>query len=77
MTSAGSTILREEVLPGTCSAIGESLGFNPFYLRILFALGMISSPVLALVAYAALTALATFMRWRALEPAYQGMVSPR
>ena len=69
--------MRDDTLRGTCSAIGEGLGFNPFYLRILFALGILSSPVLALALYAALTALATLMRWLASDPAYQGIGSPR
>ena len=70
-------MIREETLIGACQAMAEALGFNPLYLRILFALAILSSPVLALAAYAALTALTTVMRWLAFDPAYQGMSSPR
>jgi len=70
-------MIRDETLVGACQALGDGLGFDPLCLRILFALGMVSSPVLALAAYAALTAVATVLRLRAVDPAaYQGMGSP-
>ena len=70
-------MIRDETLVGACQAVGEGLGFNPLYLRVLFALAILSSPVLALAAYAALTALATVLRWLALDSSYQGIESPR
>ena len=58
-----SVIARDDTLLGACYAIGEDFGFNPLYLRILFAVAIFWSPAIALTAYAALTALVTLTRW--------------
>jgi phage shock protein C len=68
MASTGSIIARDDTLLGACYAVGEDFGFNPLYLRILFAFGILSSPALALAAYAALTALVTLTRWMVPDP---------
>lgn len=65
---ASSIIARDDTLLGACYAIGEDLGFNPLYLRILFAFGILWSPALAFVAYAALTAVVTLTRWMVPDP---------
>lgn len=66
---AGShPIARDDTLLGACYAIGEDFGFNPFYLRLLFAVGLLGFPAVALTAYAALTALVTLTRWLVPNP---------
>lgn len=59
---------RDDTLLGACYAIGEDFGFNPFYLRLVFAVGLLGFPALALSAYAALTALVTLTRWLVPNP---------
>ncbi len=61
-------IARDDTLLGACYAIGEDFGFNPFYLRLLFAVGLLAFPVAALTAYAALTALVALTRWLVPNP---------
>lgn len=66
---AGShPITRDDTLLGACYAIGEDFGFNPFWLRLLFAVGLLGFPAIALTAYAALTALVTLTRWLVPNP---------
>lgn len=62
-------MMRDDTLLGACYAIGEDFGFNPFYLRLLFAVGLLGYPAVALTAYAALTALVTLTRWLVPNPA--------
>ena len=61
-------IARDDTLLGACYAVGEDFGFNPFYLRLLFAVALLAFPVMALTAYAALTALVTLTRWLVPDP---------
>jgi phage shock protein C len=56
-------IARDDTLLGACYAIGEDFGFNPLYLRILFAVAIFWSPAITFTAYAALTALVALTRW--------------
>lgn len=67
---AGShPLTRDDTLLGACYAIGEDFGFNPFWLRLLFAVSLLGYPAVALTAYAALTALVTLARWLVPNPA--------
>ena len=61
-------LARDDTLLGACYAIGEDFGFNPLYLRLLFAFGLLGFPATALIAYAALTALVTLTRWLVPNP---------
>ena len=63
-----SPIARDDTLLGACYAIGEDFGFNPLYLRILFACAIFWSPAITFAAYAALTALVTLTRWMVPDP---------
>jgi phage shock protein PspC (stress-responsive transcriptional regulator) len=63
-----STIARDDTLLGACYAIGEDFGFNPLYLRLVFAFATFWSPAVALAAYAGLTALTTLTRWLVPDP---------
>ncbi|HEX8064620.1 MAG TPA: PspC domain-containing protein [Allosphingosinicella sp.] len=65
---AGSTIARDDTLLGACFAVGEDFGFNPLYLRLLFAFAIFWSPPVTFAAYAALTALTTLTRWLVPDP---------
>lgn len=67
--ASGHPIARDDTLLGACYAIGEDFGFNPLYLRLLFAFGLLAFPAIALTAYAALTALVTLTRWLVPNPA--------
>lgn len=66
---SGSTLMRDDTLLGACYAIGEDFGFNPLYLRLVFAFATFWSPAIALAAYAALTAMTTLTRWLVPDPA--------
>jgi phage shock protein C len=46
--------LRNHTILGVCEAIGEDFGFNPVFLRVLFAATVLWSPVIAIGAYLAL-----------------------
>lgn len=65
---ARSIIARDDTLLGACYAIGEDFGFNPLYLRILFAFGILWSPAVAFTTYAGLTALVALTRWLVPNP---------
>lgn len=69
MATAGSIVARDDTLLGVCFAIGEDFGFNPLYLRILFAVVLFWSPVAAFGGYAVLGAVVAFSRWLAPVPA--------
>jgi phage shock protein PspC (stress-responsive transcriptional regulator) len=66
---ANSIIARDDTLLGVCHAIGEDFGFNPLWLRILFAAVLFFSPIGAFAGYAGLGAIVAFSRWMAPNPA--------
>jgi phage shock protein PspC (stress-responsive transcriptional regulator) len=68
MAFADSVVARDDTLLGSCHALGEDFGFNPFYLRLLVAGVLFYSPVAALAIYTGLTALVTLSRWIAPNP---------
>ena len=70
MAGSLSPMARDDTLLGACYAVGEDFGFNPLWLRILFAFGVLSSPPIALTAYAALTAITVLARWMVPDPPY-------
>jgi phage shock protein C len=72
MAAPRSIVARDETLLGICHAIGEDFGFNPLYLRILFAAVLFWSPVAAFGGYALLGAIVAFSRWLAPVPAGAG-----
>src|SRR3954447_18096577 len=43
--------LRSHTILGVCEAVGEDFGFNPVFLRILFAASVMWSPTIAISAY--------------------------
>jgi len=48
--------LRSHTILGVCEAVGEDFGFNPVFLRILFAASVMWSPTIAISAYLGLGA---------------------
>jgi phage shock protein PspC (stress-responsive transcriptional regulator) len=76
MAGSLSAMARDDTLLGACYAVGEDFGFNPLWLRILFAFGVLSSPAISLTAYAALTAIVVLSRWMVPDPACAAEVRP-
>lgn len=68
MTGARSVFARDDTLFGACHALGEDFGFNPTWLRALFALGLFLSPAAAVAGYAACAALVAVARWLVPDP---------
>ena len=68
MFIADSIIARDDTLVGVCYGVAEDFGFNPTYLRILFAFAVFWSPIMAVGGYAALGAIVAFSRLVAPDP---------
>ncbi len=52
--SQPNLFLRDDTLLGVCQGLGEDFGFNPLWLRIVFAAALIWNPVYDIGAYLAL-----------------------
>jgi phage shock protein C len=63
MAAGRSIVARDDTLLGVCFALGEDFGFNPVYLRVLFALLLFWSELAAVGAYAGLGMIVAFTRW--------------
>ena len=48
--------LRSHTILGVCEAVGEDFGFNPIFLRIPFAVGVLWNPLITFATYFALGA---------------------
>lgn len=68
MATARSIVARDDTLLGICFAIGQDFGFNPLWLRILFAAILFWSPAGAVALYAVLGLVVAFSRWLAPDP---------
>lgn len=68
MRSALSVFAREDTLFGACYGIAEDFGFNPVWLRALFALFLFWTAPAAIAVYSALAALVAVSRWLVPEP---------
>ena len=66
--SGQSILTREDTFFGVCFALGADFGFNPIWLRLLFALLFFASPPLAVGTYAAFGAVVALSRWLAPDP---------
>ena len=49
-----SLIARDETLLGVCAGLGEDFGFNPVWLRIVLAVGLLWNPEIIVGTYLAL-----------------------
>ncbi|HEX8223163.1 MAG TPA: PspC domain-containing protein [Allosphingosinicella sp.] len=68
MATYRSILARDDTLLGFCFAIADDFGFNPLYLRILFAVVLFWSPTGAFGGYALLGAVVALSRWLAPDP---------
>lgn len=68
MAISASVIARDDTLLGVCFAIGQDFGFNPTWLRMLFAVPLLWSPPVAVGAYLGLGAVVALSRWLVPEP---------
>lgn len=68
MATYRSILARDDTVLGFCFAIAQDFGFNPLYLRILFAAVLFWSPIGAFGGYAALGAIVAASRWLAPDP---------
>lgn len=77
---AGEKRHKDNIL-GICNAIGADFGFNPFFLRLAFAVALLASPEITLAAYAGLgvvvlvSRLAT-RRWRRAQASGSDAMAP-
>jgi phage shock protein PspC (stress-responsive transcriptional regulator) len=55
-------IARDDTFLGVCQGIGEDFGFNPLYLRVTLAVGLLWNPSVVLGIYAALAVVVLFSR---------------
>lgn len=63
-----SLLTRSDTLLGACEGLGEDFGFNPLYLRVALAVGLLVNPPVAVGTYAIL-ALAVLVSRRAFPNA--------
>ena len=63
-----SLIRRDDTFLGICQAVGEDFGFNPTWLRMLFALPLMFFPVQVLGAYLGLGVIVLLSRLLAPRP---------
>ena len=49
-----SLLTRSDTILGACEGIGEDFGFNPLYLRVALAVGLLVNPPVAIGTYAVL-----------------------
>ncbi len=62
MTDTAHTAPAKDNLFGICNAVGEDLGINPLWLRLVFASTFIFAPVAVITSYFALGAFILFAR---------------
>lgn len=53
---------REDTLFGVCEALGEDLGFNPLWLRIVLSVGLLWDPLAMIYAYLGLAVIVLVTR---------------
>ena len=59
----GNLLTRGDTLLGVCEGLGEDLGFNPNYLRVLLAVGLLWNPTAVIATYLGLGVLVAATRW--------------
>ena len=60
--------LRHDTIFGVCQGLGEEFGFNPNFLRVPFAAGILWNPLVVFGAYLALGCALAFARWMYPKP---------
>lgn len=71
-----SLFRRDDTFLGICQAIGEDFGFNPVYLRILFALPVMFFPMATFGAYLGLGVIVLLSRILAPRPKRKAAAQP-
>ena len=74
-TQTDAPASRDNLL-GICHAIGEDFGFNPIFLRIPLALGIVFSAQWALIAYAAMGVMVLASRLLVRKPKAPKIAAP-
>lgn len=65
-----SPLARDDTLLGVCAALGEDLGFNPFYLRLALGVGLLWNPVVVIGGYLVAAFVIAVSRWFVPNPAF-------
>jgi phage shock protein PspC (stress-responsive transcriptional regulator) len=55
-------LLRDDTIFGVCQGLGDDLGFDPFWLRLALASGMLWNPTVMVTAYGALAVVVLLSR---------------
>ena len=58
-----SPLARDDTLLGVCAALGEDLGFNPFYLRLALGVALLWNPGMVIAGYLAAALVIAVSRW--------------
>ncbi|HEY5723401.1 MAG TPA: PspC domain-containing protein [Allosphingosinicella sp.] len=58
----GNLFTRSDTMFGVCEGLGEDFGFNPIFLRLIFAVLLVPFPLQVIGAYLALGLLVAFSR---------------
>lgn len=61
--TATNLVLRENTLLGVCEGLGEELGFNADYLRVVLAAALLWNPAAVVGLYLALGVVLAVARW--------------
>jgi phage shock protein C len=67
-TALPSPLARDDTLFGVCQALGEDLGFNPFYLRLALGVALIWNPVVVIGGYLVAAFAIAVSRWIVPNP---------
>ena len=67
-SSQPSVFARDHTILGVCEALGEDFGFNPVFLRVPLAVGLLLNPWAVVALYAGLGVLVAFARLVAPNP---------
>jgi hypothetical protein len=67
-TDDSNVFTRDDTFFGVCQAIGDDLGFNPNWLRAVFGVMLIYSPVASIGTYLALGIVIAAIRWIVPDP---------
>ena len=58
-----SLLTRSDTIFGVCEGVGEDFGFNPTYLRVALAAGLLVNPVVVVGTYVVLAVAVLVSRW--------------
>jgi phage shock protein C len=63
MNAQPNLFTRHDTFFGVCEGLGQDLGFNPNFLRVIFAVALLGSPKAVLITYFTLGAVVFLTRW--------------